>query len=176
MMIGTTALRKIMVIGGVCAVLMACSSLPEGEAKYPEWEGDKGQYGKVTGEDGIQLFGPDKDAKKGTTGIGVNGFLWRASLDTVSFMPLTSADPFGGVIITDWYAPAEAPDERVKVTVYILSQELRSDGLRVAVFRQRRQGGGWVDASVEKQTATNLENAILTRARELKVQGTTGEQ
>ena len=87
-------------------------------------------------------------------------------------MPLVSADPFGGVIITDWYAPAESPGERVKITVYILGRDLRADGIRAAVFRQRYdRSGNWVDASVEKRTQVELEDAILTRARQLRVAG-----
>ena len=124
------------------------------------------------GGDGIVLFGGpnyDPDRSDGA-GIGVNSFLWRASLDTLSFMPLTSADPFGGVIITDWYTPPETPAERFKMTVYILDRRLRADGLKVAVFRQQRQTGrDWVDAEVAAETATELENAILTRARQLRI-------
>ena len=105
----------------------------------------------------------------GGAGIGVNSFLWRASIDTLAFLPLTSADPFGGVIITDWYTPPETPDERFKMSVYILGRELRADGIRVAVFRQRqRGGGGWIDSSMGKTTATSLENQILARARQLR--------
>ena len=111
-----------------------------------------------------------RDDQETNSGIGVNGFLWRASLDTLSFLPLSSADPFGGVIITDWYAPPESPAERFKVTVYILGRELRSDGVRVAVFRQKRDTrSGWTDANAGKDTSTSLENAILTRARELRI-------
>lgn len=102
--------------------------------------------------------------------LGVNAYLWHASLDTLSFMPLASADPFGGVIITDWYSAPNAPNERMKVTVYILDRELRADGLRVAVFRQTRTANGvWMDAQVNPETATKLEDAILTRARELRL-------
>ena len=87
-------------------------------------------------------------------------------------MPLASADPFGGVIITDWYSPPEIQEERFKITVYILDRELRADGIRAAVFRQRQDvGGAWVDASVEQRTTVDLENAILTRARQLRVAG-----
>ena len=102
--------------------------------------------------------------------IGVNSYLWRASLDTLAFMPLSSADPYGGVIITDWYANPEKPDERFKATVYILDTRLRADGLNVTVFKQARDaGGGWIDAPVTDQTETDLENAILTRARQLRL-------
>ena len=101
--------------------------------------------------------------------LGVNQYLWHASLDTLGFMPLQSADPFGGVIITDWYSAPEVPNERMRVTVYILDRNLRADGLKIAVFRQTRAGEGWVDATVNPDTATKLEDAILTRARELRL-------
>ncbi|HEV2563136.1 MAG TPA: DUF3576 domain-containing protein [Rhizomicrobium sp.] len=101
--------------------------------------------------------------------LGVNSYLWHASLDTLSFMPLQSADPFGGVIITDWYSAPETPAERLKVTVYILDRRLRADGLKLTVFRQTQANGAWVDAAVNPDTATKLEDAILTRARELRL-------
>ena len=124
----------------------------------------------VFGEGGLRLFGDseEREAARGS-GIGVNSFLWRASLDTVSFMPLSSADPFGGVIITDWYAPPDIASERFKLTVYILGRSLRADGLKVALFRQARgTSGEWVDAAVDPVTVTNLENRILERARQLR--------
>jgi len=107
--------------------------------------------------------------------VGVNSFLWRGALDTVSFMPLASADPFGGVIITDWYAPPETPQERFKLTVYILGSELRADAIKVAVFRQKQTNGQWLDAAAEPATATDLEDTILARAQQLRSQalGTT---
>ena len=109
-------------------------------------------------------------ASEADAGIGVNSFLWRATLDTLSFMPLTSADPFGGIIITDWYANPEKPDERFKATVYILDTRLRADGLNVSLFRQQRDAAGaWTDAPVAAQTEVDLENAILTRARQLRL-------
>jgi len=107
--------------------------------------------------------------------IGVNGYLWRATLDTLSFMPLASADPYGGVIITDWYVNPEKPDERFKCTVYILDSRLRADGLNVAVFKQNRDGSGsWIDAPSAGQTETDIENAILTRARQLRLSNIKG--
>ena len=105
----------------------------------------------------------------GAVGVGVNSYLWRASLDTVSFMPLASADPFGGVIITDWYSPENIPEERFKVNVYILARDLRSDGIRASVFKQKLNGDAWTDAAVDPQTPLRLEDAILARARELRV-------
>ncbi|MCG8443408.1 MAG: DUF3576 domain-containing protein [Caulobacterales bacterium] len=103
--------------------------------------------------------------------IGVNSFLWRATLDTIDFMPLESADPYGGVIITDWYANPEIPSERFKATVYILDTRLRADGLKVNIFRQIfAQDRGWVDSPADAETAIQIENAILTRARQLRIQ------
>ncbi len=155
-----------------------CASA-EPDTVYPRTDstGGGGTYAEkesVFGDEGLNLFGGESTPEPGGagSGIGVNSFLWRASLDTISFMPLVSADPFGGVIITDWYAPAESPGERVKITVYILGRDLRADGIRAAVFRQRHDGNGnWVDAAVEKRTLVELEDAILTRARQLRVAG-----
>lgn len=115
------------------------------------------------------LFAPDKDdATAGSgPGIGVNSFLWHASLDTISFMPLASADPFGGTILTDWYSPPETPNERFKMNIFILGRDLRADGVRARVFRQNKgPSGQWVDAPVDQTTGTDIENAILARARE----------
>jgi hypothetical protein len=103
-------------------------------------------------------------------GIGVNSYLWRASLDTVAFMPLASADPYGGIIITDWYANPEKPDERFKITVYILDTRLRADGLTVTVFKQvKGADGAWADTPTSNQTQVDFENAILTKARQLRL-------
>jgi len=118
------------------------------------------------------LFGDDKNkgGGGGGGGVAVNTYLWHASLDTMSFMPIASADPFGGTIITDWYAPHETPNERFKVNVFILNRELRADGVRVTVFRQKKDGGGgWTDAPVDPKTSLDLENSILTRARQLRL-------
>lgn len=105
----------------------------------------------------------------GRVTMGVNSYLWHATLDTLSFMPLASADPFGGVIITDWYSAPEDPNERMKVTIYILDRRLRADGIKIAVFRQTHSAEGWADAQVNPDTANKLEDAILTRARELRL-------
>lgn len=101
--------------------------------------------------------------------MGVNQFLWRASLETLEFMPLSDIDPFGGVIITDWYASPQAPNERFKATVYILDTNLRADALKVSIFKQVRSDSGWSDASVDGDTSRSIENSILTRARQLYI-------
>ena len=149
----------------------------KGEAKYPSGAdrtttgGDiYGERESVFGKGGLNIFGgKDKAANDGSSGIGVNSYLWRASLDTVSFMPLASADPFGGVIITDWYEAEEKPNERFKVNIFILDKQLRSDGVKVKVFRQQMSGGKWVDTQVSDNTGPQMEDAILTRARQLRV-------
>ncbi|MGE0154560.1 MAG: DUF3576 domain-containing protein [Reyranellaceae bacterium] len=133
------------------------------------------QGGGIFGPGGITLLGSssrqEERARGGGDGIGVNSFIWRGALDTIAFMPLVSADPFGGVIISDWYQPPEAPGERVKVHILILDRELRADGVRASIFRQRydQRAGGWIDQTVDPKTATDLENTILTRARQLRI-------
>lgn len=102
------------------------------------------------------------------TTIGVNAYLWRASLEALSFMPLLQTDSNGGVIVTDWYANPKNPGERVKVTVSITDQDLRADALRVAASRQVSQSGQWVDAPVQAATVQKLEDIILTKARDLR--------
>lgn len=101
--------------------------------------------------------------------IGVNKYLWRASLETLNFMPMSDIDPFGGVILTEWHSNAEAPNERLKVNVYILDTQLRADALKVGVFKQVQGANGWQDAPVDADTGRTIENAILTRARELYI-------
>jgi hypothetical protein len=136
---------------------------------------------RMGGEDSGVIFGIDKSGinRPGSsgggagpgTGIGVNAFLWRGALDTISFMPLASADPFGGVIITDWYTPPGTSGERFKATVYILSRDLRADGVKANIYRQVLDSRGqWVDAPVQASTVTEIENKILARARTMREQ------
>ena len=133
---------------------------------------------RLGGEDSGTIFGIGKGANKddqGTgggrgSGIGVNAFLWRGALDTIAFMPLASADPFGGVIITDWYTPPGTSGERFKATIYILSRDLRSDGLRVNIYRQVLENGQWMDATVANSTVGDIENKVLARARHMREQ------
>ena len=165
-----TVLRHILLPLALAVALAACEGKTErvGEILTGEEKMKRGGGGTVFGD--LRIGGVDRSTADRSGGIGVNGWLWRASLDTLSFLPLASADPFGGVIITDWYAPPESPAERFKVTVYILGTDLRSDGLRVSVFRQERRGSdAWADSQVGAATASELENAILTRARELRI-------
>jgi hypothetical protein len=167
-------MKPTLLIFAAALALAACGTTEDVEYAYPDasrgkvnfYEKEEGMFGT----DGLSLFGGDADQPgQGGSGIAVNSFLWRASLDTVSFLPLVSADPFGGVIITDWQVVPETPDERVKMQIYILDRQLRSDGLRVAVFRERRVDGQWVADTVSPRTIRTIEDSILARARELRV-------
>ena len=158
-------------------VLSACSGTgaPESEAKYPTGA-ERSQVkddiyaepDSIFGGDGFSFGGSDK-GDKAQTGIGVNAWLWRATLDTISFMPLSSADPFGGVVITEWYQPPESEGERFKVNAFIMDKQLKANAINVKIFRQVKKGNQWQDADTSKNMATELENAILTRARRMRV-------
>ncbi|PJB68967.1 MAG: DUF3576 domain-containing protein [Alphaproteobacteria bacterium CG_4_9_14_3_um_filter_47_13] len=159
-------------------ILSNCSSSVKKESKYPTGADRAATNDKIYeeapsifGNDGIGILGRsnDKEDYSGQAGIGVNSYLWRASLDTVSFMPLASADPFGGVILTDWYSPSEKTDERFKLNIFILDRQLRSDGIQVKAFRQVKRGNNWQDSDVAGDMTRQLEDAILTRARQLRV-------
>jgi hypothetical protein len=169
---------SVTILALVAAGLTACSSdvsweVPQ-EVSNEDTDRIRAQHGTIHGGEGIFAFGTgsDDDQEGGAVygGIGVNAYLWRASLETIDFMPLVQADPFGGVIITDWYSPPETPGERFKINVYILDTVLRADGVKVAVFRQTNgTDAGWADAAVDADTATAIEDNILTRARELRI-------
>lgn len=173
--------------GPVLAVAMALAGCSSDAVKpnptAPNFQGlGSGSAGdastsRLGGSDSGTIFGIGKTNRPsggagggGGSGIGVNAFLWRGALDTISFMPLSSADPFGGVIITDWYSPPGTTGERFKATIYILSRDLRSDGLRVNIFRQVLQGNQWVDAPVSDTTVGEIENKVLARARQMREQ------
>ncbi len=175
----TAALRPGFVIA-VCGLLVsACGFYEESNVEEDIYSGaslediDFENRNTIFGKGGLNFFG--SKTPEGTGGaLGVNSFLWRASLDTISFMPVNSADPFGGVILTDWHTPNEAPSERFKLNVYILDRTLRADGIRVAVFRQvQDRSGNWRDAGVPNETGTKIEDAILIRARQLRNQSLT---
>lgn len=172
-------LAKVAVLSALVLSVAALSACGESKSVFPTR--DKGQSSpRMSNEPRETVFGPEgmfSDKKKGgggdAAGIGVNSFLWRASLDTIAFMPIATADPFGGTIITDWYQLPESPNERFKVNVFILDRALRADGVRVSVFKQARDATGqWVDIKVEPRMVNDLENSILTRARQLRIVST----
>ena len=174
-----SASARRVIFGAMVIGLVGCTGddveVPQGY-RTDNNERTRDQYGTVWGEGetlfqrGTGRFANEDGADGGSyAGIGVNAYLWRAALETLNFLPLVQADPFGGVIITDWYSP-ERRDERFKLNVYILDTELRADGVKVAVFRQTSGDNGWQDVSLaDPETATKIEDSILTRARELRI-------
>ena len=167
----TPRLIIVPVLLALAVTAAGCKTSPVGQDEYndPRYSG----VGSGSVGEGLVLFGgKSKSTQDEGAALGVNAYLWRASLDTLSFMPLASADPFGGVIITDWYQPPSAPGERFKVTAYILGRQLRTDGVRLSAFRQVQQGGQWVDAPISTATTSELEDKVLARARELRSQAT----
>jgi hypothetical protein len=174
--------RGALAAAAALGLLVGCSTVAEnsrvpGQDEYRDDSGRASVRGRLGGTDGILIFGTDRSGQRGQPGdaaggIGVNAFLWRATLDTLSFMPLSSADPFGGVVITDWYAPPGTSGERFRATAYILGRQLRSDGVRIVVFRQEQRGGAWLDVPVAAATGAELEDQVLNRARELRSQST----
>ncbi len=174
----TPLLLTALTVGALALTGCANDSEPliQTEAKYPTGADRDGStdsiYDKpssIFGAGGLSIGGDRDKDKDNNTGIGVNSFLWRASLDTVSFMPLSSADPFGGTILTDWYTPDATKNERFKLNVFILNRQLRSDGVRVRVFRQVLSQGVWKDTPPPAEMGHKLEDTILTRARQLRV-------
>jgi len=169
---------KHIVLALLTATLISACAGVEKKAQYPtgaDRDGiDQGdiysEKESIFGEGGISILG-GKDDKPSGDSITVNSHLWRASLDTVSFMPLTNVDPFGGVILTDWYNDPATPDERYKLNVFVIGSQLRSDAIRVSAFQQKKQRGKWVDVKVNSSIATKIEDTILTRARQIRVAG-----
>ena len=123
---------------------------------------------------GCGIFGGKKDENidelgSRTTAIGVNGYLWQATLDTLSFMPMAQMDPASGAITTEWYTDPNVTNERLKVMVQFFGEGLRADGVQVTVNRQVKLDNDWVTAAVKAATTLEIEEAILTRARQLRI-------
>jgi hypothetical protein len=162
-----------------CAVLLigflaltACANVqPNPTPPYiiPQGPGDT-SFTRIGGPDSGTIFRYPPDRPVPAYGIGVNAFLWRGALETLGALPLASADPFGGVILTDWYSPPNAPGERFKETVLILGRDLSGDAVRVNIFRQVNQNGRWVDAPVNPTVQADIRNQVLDRARALRQQ------
>lgn len=149
----------------VAVLLTACSSDPE---KPVATTIEAPPAATKAADSSGGWFGGGAPVKKG---VGVNEHLWRASLDALSFMPMEQTDPFGGTIKTGWYTAASAPNERLRVAVFILDSRLRADALRLSVFKEvKGSSGNWAEATVDPETITKLENLILNKARALKIQ------
>jgi len=159
---------RVLFFSGLLLVLAACSGLQMGP---PVEERDPEDIGSIiTGREkaGLSISDLTNPSSSGTAGLPINALIWRASLDIVSVLPIEDIDAFGGSIITDWYALPSRPDERIKLSVFVLDRELRSDAVRVIVYVQKRQGGLFVDAGIDTDLSSRLEELILTRARELR--------
>ncbi|WP_029012318.1 DUF3576 domain-containing protein [Niveispirillum irakense] len=159
-LIGRSALLGTLALGLSACSLMNSIGLGSSEPEAPA-------PNQILRQNSEGVAGMNAAARPAGT-VAVNAYLWRAALDTVDFMPITQADPFGGVILTDWYSPPATPSERFKINLYILDAALRADGVRATVFRQELRNGIWADAPVTAETNTQLEESVLTRARQLR--------
>lgn len=160
-------LGRAVVLGALTLAATGCAwidSIGGADEPLPQYQA---QRANTSGPAGMSA------AVNPAAGSAVNAFLWRASLDTLAFMPIVQADPYGGIILTDWYSPPGSANERFKVNLYIVDAALRADGVRASVFRQvLDQSGSWRDVSVTPETQTQLEDTILTRARQLRIAAT----
>ena len=152
----------------VTLFLSACENAGPVLQNPDRLEQNRARHGSIFGET-LTFGGTDRDGGGAANGVAVNSYLWRASLDTVSFFPMAQVDAFGGVIITEWYSLPESPNERFKLNIYILGRQLRADGVRVAIFKQARTDTGWRDIPAANDAPAKVENAILTRARQMRI-------
>jgi len=170
------SIKKLVLVVSMSGLLTGCSSYrdknaPDEQAPMDSEDRRKFNFGSVLGDETFVFGGPKKKNAGNSTGVSVNAYLWQASLEAIKFMPLVSTDANGGVIVTDWYSEMQKSNERIKVTIYIRGLELRVEAIQVVIQKQRLQNGQWVNANdLDSLTASNLENIILTRARNLRVQ------
>lgn len=167
---------KASVAFGVALILGGCASWGGTVEPKPDRVKFYGQdQGKLFGDDGSSLKGLLDGSGEDANTLPVNKYLWRASLDTLSFLPLSSTDPFSGVVATEWGASPDAPNERVRATAYVEGKELTARALDVSVFRETlNPAGAWVAAPVNPETAERLKDTILLKARELRIQDVDG--
>ena len=166
-------LTRFFLVAALAVLVAACDGIPKGTPVIPDETAERYAKtgGSLLGTPGIRPFQSDEGPAESQGGVPVNAYLWRATLDTLSFMPMAQVDAFGGVIITEWHSLPDAPNEQLKVDAYVLSQDLRANGVRVAVFRRvlDPEKNEWVMADVTPGLATQLEDSILTRARQLRI-------
>ncbi len=147
------------------ALAVGCSNISPGTAVEEEQPASL-----LTGKPGgIKLsdFGSQSEPD---TSMPVNAIAWRAALDIASLVPLADVDTFGGTIVTEWYSLADRPDERIKLTIFVVGRELRSDSISVRVHVQQRMADGWGEAVRDEALARQIEDLILARARELRAE------
>ena len=147
----------------------------EAEAPLSRDQNRKRDFGQFFGTDFLLFGSSKKPSVSGTLSPRVNKFLWQGTLDVLSFLPLICADAAGGVVISEWYSNPKTPQERIKVTVYILDSALRAEALRVLVHKQVKiKTNEWVNADVTPTIVADLENIILSKARQLRVKSLNG--
>lgn len=169
--LGLLLLASLTVSLGGCGVKTKAEYPAPQDSAEAKKHGTIGQLMNGDNDDGIVLFDSGRKRQAGQGGaLGVNAYLWRAALDTVGFMPILSADSQGGTILTDWYSPEATPNERLKLNVVIKDQTLRADGVTVTPFKQTLKGGVWRDAPSNPAVGTQLEDTIVQRARQLRLQ------
>ena len=155
----------------IIATLLSLTACVSGNSSAPKKEGP-GSIITGRAEQGVSLSDlMGQNAQNNGTGIPINALLWRASLDVVSTIPLDDVDTFGGTIVTEWYQLNETSDERIKMTAFVLDRELRADGIRVIVYVQKRIGNSWQDSGIDNEMGKQIEELILTRAREIRASG-----
>jgi hypothetical protein len=149
-------------------ILSACGYIETTPYEEPKSRTDQGSF--ITGKDksGISLNDLLNPKASGTGSMPVNALLWRASLDTVSVIPIDDIDTFGGTILTEWYPHPEQANQRIKIAVFILDRELRADAIRVNVYLQENQNNNWTDIGIDRDFGRKMEDLILTRAREIR--------
>ena len=153
---------------GTALLLSSCSGIKTTPVEEPE-----GPVSVFTGKPGgIKLSSLGKEEYKSDGGLPVNALLWRAALDIASFVPLDDVDTFGGSIVTEWHQPQDTPDQRLKLTMFVIGRELRSDAITVRAYIQNRLGSAWVDAGRDEALGRKLEDLVLSRARELRAAAT----
>ena len=147
-------------------IFSACS----GGGKPQQQEVGAGSFITGRAEQGLKLSDISGLVGNDGAGLPINALLWRASLDIVATIPLDDVDTFGGTIVTEWYQLNQGTDERIKLAIFILDRELRSDGVRVVVYVQNKSGDIWQDSGTDVEMGQKLEELILTRAREIRAE------
>ena len=154
----------------VFTILLGLSACSGNTTPAPEGPGSI-ITGKATQGVSLKALAGLGNSQNSSVGLPINALLWRASLDVLSTIPLDDVDTFGGTIVTEWYQLNKTSDERIKMTAFVLDRELRADGIRVVVYVQKRIGNSWQDSGTDSEMGKQIEDLILTRAREIRASG-----
>lgn len=158
-------------------LLVSCSGdVNTGPEVYDPQVGDDRHFSEMQSlitksDEPVMLYGGKKKGSSDSDGGGslANSYLWRAALESISFMPLIAVDSRGGAILTDWYSAHQSPNEKFKFNIIILSSELQISSIRVHAFKQvKGMAGQWHPVEVSKDLSRNIEDNILKKAISLK--------